>query len=90
MKKRIEEPLECYSRKELQLNIMRNIEREILSCGHNSKIRIWWENVPNWAKVQKYLNGNTCKGGSTSSTQQCLFLGVRPDGRSFYGEGTDI
>lgn len=86
------EPLEYLSRKELQLNIMRNIEQKLLESTKvedydeegNLDIKCWWENMPNWVKVQTFLNGNSSKAGSTSSTQQCIFLGVKPDGKSFY------
>jgi len=78
------EPLEYLSRAELQLNIMRNIEREIMGMGKTAKIRFWWERVPNWVKVQAFINGNTRKAGSTSSGEQCFFIGADPDGKSFY------
>ena len=88
----MEEPLGYLSRKELELNIMRNIERKILEdCSvedydskGNLELKWWWENTPNWVKVQTFLNGNSKKAGSTSSAEQCLFLGVQPDGKSFY------
>jgi hypothetical protein len=73
------EPLNYLNRKELMLNIMNNIEREILNLHHNSALRRKWERIPNWAKVQMFLNGNTSKAGSTSSTEQCRFLGVNPN-----------
>jgi hypothetical protein len=80
----VEEPLEYLSRKELQLKIMQNIEREIMNMSPTSKLRCWWERSSNWVKVQKFLNGNTVKAGSTSSTAQCLFIGIDPDGDTFY------
>ena len=88
----IEEPLSYLSRKELQLNIMRNIERKILQKGEfedederveNIELKCWWRNTPNWAKVQTFLNGSSHKAGSTSSTAQCRFIGVDPDGKTF-------
>lgn len=86
-----EEPLGYLTRKELQLNIMRNIERKILEdCSveeydsqGNLELKYWWEGMPNWVKVQTFLNGNSCKAGSGSSTEQCRFLGVDPDGKTF-------
>ena len=79
-------------RKELMLNVMRNIERKILEdCSveeydskGNLELKYWWESMPNWVKVQTFLNGNTSKAGSTSSIKQCRFIGVKPDGKSFY------
>ena len=79
-------------RKELMLNVMRNIERKILeACSveeydskGNLELKCWWENTPNWVKVQTFLNGNTSKAGSSSSIKQCKFLGVAPNGESFY------
>lgn len=80
------EPLEYLSRKELQLNIMQNIEKEITYLSKNNRFRNWWENTPNWGRVQRIINGGTVKGGSTSSVEQCLFLGVDPDGHTFLME----
>lgn len=89
----IEEPLEYLSRKELQLRIMQNIEIKVLQKGEfededdiveNVELKHWWNLMPNWVKVQTFLNHNTYKAGSTSSTQQCRFLGVDPDGKSFF------
>lgn len=79
-------------RKKLMLNIMRNIERKVLEdCSveeydskGNLELKCWWENNPNWVKVQTFLNGNTSRAGSTSSIKQCKFLGVNPAGESFY------
>jgi len=86
------EPLEYLDRKQLQLNIMRNIEQKILEdcsvedCDSkgNLELKCWCENTPNWVKVQTFLNGNSKKAGSGSSTDQCIFLGVNPGGKSFY------
>lgn len=72
------EPLEYLNRKELQLNILRNIERKIMQDNrefedepiNNAEIKYWFENTVNWGKVQTFLNGNTKKAGSTSSTER--------------------
>jgi hypothetical protein len=83
------EPLSYMSRAELQLNIMRNIEREIKNLDRDGEgdegvsLRYWWQHTANWAKVQRIINGNTSKAGSTSSTQQCAFMGADVDGYSF-------
>lgn len=86
------EPLDYLDRKQLQLNIMRNIEKAILEdrsaddqdSESNSDLKSWWCSSPNWAKVQKFLNGNSKKAGCDSSIDQCVFLGVNPDGRTFH------
>ena len=75
----MKEPLNYLNRKDLMLNIMNNIDREILNLHHNSQLRRQWEGIPNWAKVQRFLNGNTIKAGSTSSAEQCMFLGIDPN-----------
>lgn len=80
------EPLEYLSRAELQLSIMQNIEREITRLSKNNRMRIWWDNTRNWAKVQTFITSNSKKAGSSSSIQQCLFIGANPDGVSFYQE----
>lgn len=81
-----DEPLGYLDRADLQLKIMQNIEREIMGMGPTSKLRYWWEAVPNWVRVQTFLNGNTRKAGSTSSTAQCVFIGADPDGNTFFKE----
>ena len=73
------EPLEYLNRVELQLNIMKNIEREIMRLSKNAMLRSWWEMSPNWVRVQAFLNWNTRKAGSTSSGEQCVFIGLDPD-----------
>lgn len=60
---------------EFHLGIMLNVEREI-----SKKVR---KATPNWALVQDYLLGHTSKGGSTSCSLRCRFMGVNPDGFSF-------
>lgn len=82
----MEEPLGYLSRAELELRFMKNIELAIQKMGKTSHLRHWWDNHPNWVRVQKFMNNNTHKAGSTSSTQQCIFMGVDPDGKSFYGD----
>lgn len=80
----MEEPLKDVTRKQLQLDIMKNIELEIKGCGVTSKLRWWWEHTQNWGKVQRIINGRSCKAGSTSSTAQCIFIGIDPDGYSVF------
>lgn len=79
-----EEPLEYLSRADLQLTIMKNIERIITNIHKNNDLRRWWDMAPNWFRVQTFINGNTKKGGSTSSFEQCEFLGVDVDGYTFF------
>ncbi len=80
------EPLEYLSRKELQLNIMRNLENEVKQLHKRNAFRMWWDGSRNWIRVQTILNGNTLKAGSTSSAEQCRFMGVDPDGYTFLRE----
>lgn len=82
----MDEPLEYMSRAELQLNIMRNIERKVQTLSKNNRFRVWWDNTKNWVRVQELLNMNTTKAGSTSSGAQCRFIGADPDGTTFYKE----
>ena len=65
--------------KTIQLNFLRNIERELLSHGGKSVARNRWLKSPNWKKVKDYLMNGTSTGGKTSATEQCLFLGIEPD-----------
>jgi|WetSurMetagenome_2_1015567.scaffolds.fasta_scaffold01346_14 hypothetical protein len=80
----MEEPLEYMTRSELQLNIMRNIERKVNELPKRNSFRWWWDNSKNWIRVQELLNMNTKKAGSTSSTAQCRFIGTNPDGYTFF------
>lgn len=38
----------------------------------------------NWKLVMDYMLGNTSKGGRTSCILHCLFIGVNPDGYTFW------
>lgn len=80
----MEDPLKYLSRKELLLNVMQNIERSINHLHKNNPLKRAWGMYPNWAKCQKYLNNGTTKAGSTSSLHMCKFIGVDPDGKSFF------
>jgi len=66
-------------RLELLRKIMQNVEDLI---NHQSYLRHWWERSPNWVKVQAVINNNTSKAGSTSSTRECVNIGINPDGYS--------
>ena len=59
-----------------QLGIMRNVEREILKAKR--------KRTTNWVLVKDYLLGCTSKGGSTSCYTHCLWMGVDPNGYTFY------
>ena len=83
MENEMEEPLSYLSRDKLQLNIMRNLEMEVKQLHKKNQFRVWWDNSCNWIRVQVILNGNTIKAGSTSSSEQCRFMGIDPDGYSF-------
>lgn len=62
------------------LGIMKNIERNMPKRKRNI--------TPNWKMVKDYLLGNTIRGGSTSCYQHCLWMGVDPDGFTFYPVNT--
>ena len=89
-RKKTKEPLEGVDRIELQLNILHNIERKIFEMNDfeegegvaNPQLVAWWRNTENWVKVQTFINGRSSKSGSVSSSQQCLFLGIDPGGKS--------
>lgn len=82
----ITEPLAHLNRAGLQLRIMRNIEHKVATLPKRNSFRFWWDSSRNWVRVQELVN-NTSKAGSTSSAQQCAFMGVNPEGHSFF-EGT--
>jgi len=54
------------------LGLMTDEDREFLT-----------KNYPNWVIVRKILTCCTSKGGSTSATQHCKYLGIDPDGHDF-------
>ncbi len=77
----MDEPLKYLSRQSLLLTILLNIEYNLLLLPKNNAIRKHWEMSPNWVRVQKYITSNTMKAGSTSSGEQCIFIGLDPDSR---------
>jgi len=77
------EPLLYLPRSELQLNIMKSFESELLNKYPKSAFAYWWRHTYNWVKVQAFINMNTSKAGSTSSSEQCRFVGADPDSTSF-------
>ena len=74
------EPLAHLSRAQLQLGIMKNVEHLITKTPY---LKDWWKHSSNWVRVQAIINGNTSKAGSTSSTEQCRFIGADPNGKTF-------
>lgn len=66
------------NKKEFQLSVMQNIERGMPVAKRKRTM--------NWALVQEYLLQQTSRGGSTSSRVHCRWMGVEPDGYSFYDE----
>jgi hypothetical protein len=80
------EPLDYLDRAKLQATILKNIEREIMQLNKANKLRAFWEMSPNWVRVQAFINGNTRKAGSTSSAEQCEFIGLDPDSRTLLRE----
>lgn len=62
--------------KEWQLGVLRNIER-LMPKAHRKRNY-------NWAIVRDYLLQHTRKGGRTSAHMHCDWLGIDPDGFSFY------
>ena len=63
-------------KKHLHLCIMRNVERNIPKTVRKRKRK--------WQLVMDYMLGNTSKGGSTSCYFHCKFLGVDPEGYTFW------
>ena len=50
----------------------------------NKKDREWTiNNRPYWAIVKDVLTGHTSKGGSTSASKHCVWLGIDPDGHAW-------
>lgn len=62
--------------KEYQLKLMQGIENRIPKTVR--------KRTYNWILVQRYMLGFTSKGGSTSCCIHCLWLGVDPDGYTFF------
>jgi hypothetical protein len=58
------------------LSIMRNVERNIPKTVR--------KRTYNWKLVMDFMLGNTSKGGRTSCILHCQFLGVDPDGFTFW------
>lgn len=63
------------------LGIMRNIEQNIERLDRKSTF--------NWTLVKKYLLSHTKKAGSTSSNLMCEYMGVNPNGFSFYDDDAE-
>lgn len=64
------------SRKEFQLSVMQNIELNMPVAKR--------KRMMNWVIVQEYLLQQTARGGSTSSRVHCRWMGVDPEGYSFF------
>ena len=63
--------------KKYQLGLLQNYERDIITKAERKRtINIWL--------VKKVLTQFTSKGGSTSAYQHCDFLGIDPDGYTFF------
>jgi len=58
------------------LGVMRNIEQNMPKNRRKSSL--------NWVLVKEYLLSHTNKGGSTSSIFMCKYLGIDPDGFTFF------
>lgn len=72
----IESQIDNAESKEYQLMLMQEIEQTIPKTVR--------KRTYNWELVQNYLLGFTSKGGSTSCCIHCRWLGVNPDGYSFF------
>ena len=75
--------LQHMTRANILLNVMRNIEIEVSHLPKNNSFRRLWDSSTNWHRVQLFINSNTTKAGSTSSAEQCRFMGVDPSGYTF-------
>jgi len=62
--------------KKFQLGILQTIE-----INMKKKKR---ERIENWVLVQKYLLSRTKNAGRTSAFNHCEFLGINPDGFTFF------
>lgn len=80
-RERKEEPLAYLNRRQLEGLVLQNIDT-ILQQHPYSAFYYDWKSKPNWIKVQQIFNNSTCKAGSTSSYQQCSFIGIDPDAYS--------
>ena len=61
---------------EYQLGLLKSIQRD-MSLFKRRK-------TPNWSIVMNILLQHTSKGGRTSAMAHCKFLGINPDGFTFY------
>jgi hypothetical protein len=92
----MQDPLKYLDRKDLLNTILRNIESKIkedcrvekYDSQGNIELKFWFDNTPNWAKIQRFITYNTSKSGSTSAYQMCSFLGINPNEYSFYKNET--
>ncbi len=79
------DPLAYLSRSELGRKVMQNVQRLIKDRG--IYLEKYWYETPHWSKVQDVLNGNTLAAGSTSSGEECRFIGFKPDDNGLLPEG---
>ena len=70
-----------FNSKEYQLRLLQNFEKCILSKAERKRTQNVW-------LVMKLLTQFTSQGGSTSAYNHCNFLGIDPDGYSFF-DNTD-
>lgn len=62
--------------REYQLGLLRSYQHDMDIDIRNATY--------NWSIVKNVLLGHTSKGGRTSSYKHCEFLGINPDGKTFY------
>ena len=63
---------------EMELRLLRNF------ISHMPKT--YRKRNQNWVIVKKFLQSGTSKGGSTSSVEKCMLLGINPYGYSLESE----
>jgi hypothetical protein len=63
-------------KRKFHLRIMQSVQQNIPKTVR--------KRTPNWKLVKDFMLGNTSKGGRTSSILHCVFIGVDPDGFSFW------
>ena len=73
----LEHDLVDLNSKNYQLKMLQNIERTFLSKALRKRTQNVW-------LVQSFLTSFTSKGGSTSSFAHCDFLGIDPNGYTFF------
>lgn len=68
--------IEDANKPEFLVQVMQNVERQIPKAQR--------KRTPNIKMVQLYLLAGTHHAGRTSAFLQCQYMGINPDGYTFY------